>query len=800
VRTCPLCGLESDSAEQCPRDGATLIQQVRERDLIGVILKDTYELRRKIGEGGFGAVYEALQRPLDRPVAVKVLRPGLERNADLVKRFFREARLLSNVSHPNIVQVYDCGNTADGIFFLVMELLEGQSLTQLVPTGGLPFSDLVGLFQQICTGVGEAHRRGLVHRDLKPANVFLTWMSERTPQIKVLDFGLARRVGVDTNITQMGAILGTPGYASPEQITGETDPDARTDIYALGAVLHFMATGAAPYQGKSQQGNTQALLARQLAGPPAPEDLAALAKHPAGLAAVVLRALERTPEKRFQTVDELASALAALARAPAANATAVLPQPGLPAAPFPRTMPLVAPPRTALLPPRLPPTAVLPAVAPRTPEPTSQASIGGVQIVARRPPPRGSARIPSSGRRGLLLGGGAAAVVGAGAFGARHFGILGARPPLTFGMSAAFSGPAENLGRGMRVGLETRFRQANAAGETSRPLLLLPLDDGYEPERTRENMRRLLGVEHVLAIVGNVGTPTAAEALPLATAARTPFVGAFTGAALLRNDPPDRYVFNYRPSYASEIAAMVGHFVRRRRVSPQRIAVFAQNDSFGDAGISGVTKALAQHGVTDASGVLRVGYTRNTTDVADAVEKIVAARDRVDAIILIATYRPAALFIDGLRKAKVKKLLASLSFVGSQALATELQALGAWVDDILVTQVVPLPSANASCVLAYRDALHRHFPEETPGFVSLEGYVVGSLVVEACKRCQRFDGEGLVEALESIRSLDLGLGAPIDYGPSDHDASDRIWGSVIGADYQYQPLDLGLTPAPMLLS
>jgi ABC-type branched-subunit amino acid transport system substrate-binding protein len=159
--------------------------------------------------------------------------------------------------------------------------------------------------------------------------------------------------------------------------------------------------------------------------------------------------------------------------------------------------------------------------------------------------------------------------------------------------------------------------------------------------------------------------------------------------------------------------------------------------------------------------------------------------------VLIATYRPAALFIDGLRKAKVKKLFASLSFVGSEALAKELRELGAWVDDIMVTQVVPLPTANASCVLTYREALHRHFPEETPGFVSLEGYVVGALMVEAIKRCQRFDGEGLVAALESIRSFDLGLGAPIDFGPSDHDASDRIWGSVIGADYQYQGLELG---------
>jgi serine/threonine protein kinase/ABC-type branched-subunit amino acid transport system substrate-binding protein len=779
VLTCPACGLESENAVKCPRDGATLIHRAAEPDLIGVVLKDTYQVRRKIGEGGFGAVYEGLQQPLDRRVAIKTLRPGLERNPDLVKRFFREARLLSQISHPHIVQVHDCGNTADGIFFLVMELLEGQSLTEVVPPGGLPFSTVAELFVQICAGVGEAHRRGLVHRDLKPANVFLTWLHDGTPQIKVLDFGLARQVGVDTNITQMGAVLGTPGYASPEQISGEVDPDGRADIYALGALLHFLASGLPPYRSGAGQG-TQALLARQLAGPPQAADLSVLDKHPAGLKTVVLRALDRTPDRRYQTVATLAEAVAALA-GPPKGATAVL---SAKPPPMPRTTVLPA------TPPPPPRTTVLPAAPrPPQPEPASQQTIGAVQIVAKKPV-RGSARRPPErGRRIFLLGGAAAALAGGAAVGARRMGILGPRAPIILGMSAAFSGPSENLGRGMRVGIETRLREANVAGEIRRPLQLLPLDDGYEPERTRGNMQRLLDVERVLAVVGNVGTPTAAVALPLAMAAKTPFIGAFTGAALLRQDPPDRYVFNYRPSYAREIAAMVNHFVGQRRIAPQRIAVFAQEDAFGDAGMAGVTKALAQHGVTDAGSILRVGYTRNTADVSAAVTRIGAARD-IEAVVLIATYRPAALFIDGLRRAGAKKVLAALSFVGSESLAHELRELKSWVEDIIVTQVVPPPTANASCVLAYREALHRQFPEESPSFVSLEGYVVGALVVEALKRCRRVDGEGLVDALESIRGLDLGLGATIDFGPSDHEGSDRIWGSVVGPDYQYSALEM----------
>jgi branched-chain amino acid transport system substrate-binding protein len=276
----------------------------------------------------------------------------------------------------------------------------------------------------------------------------------------------------------------------------------------------------------------------------------------------------------------------------------------------------------------------------------------------------------------------------------------------------------------------------------------------------------------------------------MALAARTPFVGAFTGAALLRQDPPDRYVFNYRASYAREIAAMVDHFVRRRRIRPQRIAVFAQADSFGDAGMLGVKRALGEWGVTDSAGIVRVSYQRNSADVSEAVKTLAAARERFDAVVMIATYRPAALFIDGLRRAGVKKILACLSFVGSEALAGELRELGGWVEDLIVTQVVPPPTANASAVLAYRESLHRHFPEETPGFVSLEGYVVGALLVEAIKRCRRPGGDGLVEAFESIRGLDLGLGTTIDFGPSDHDGSDRVWGTTIGPDYRYVGLDL----------
>jgi ABC-type branched-subunit amino acid transport system substrate-binding protein len=366
------------------------------------------------------------------------------------------------------------------------------------------------------------------------------------------------------------------------------------------------------------------------------------------------------------------------------------------------------------------------------------------------------------------------------------------RSPLLLGMSAAFSGPAADLGRGMHVGIEARLQEAAAGGELPRPVRLLALDDGYEPERTAANMRRLLDVERAIAIVGNVGTPTAEVALPLATAARRPLIGLLTGASFLRRDPPDRFVFNYRASYDRELRALVDHLVERRKVRPDRIAVFAQSDGFGDAGMHGLARALDGWGVADPFRVLRTGYVRNSLDVAAAAETLRGASDRFDALIMIATARPAARLIDKLRREGVTgKLFASVSFVDSSALSDELKELGSYVDDVITAQVVPHPASNASGVLAYREALQRFFPEESPSFVSLEGYIVGALVVAALGRCRRFDGDGLVAALEGLRDLDLGIGAPISFSPSDHDASDRVWATVLTKGYEQAPLELG---------
>ncbi len=301
---------------------------------------------------------------------------------------------------------------------------------------------------------------------------------------------------------------------------------------------------------------------------------------------------------------------------------------------------------------------------------------------------------------------------------------------ITLGMCAPFSGAARELGRGMRTGMELAFAAANEAGGVNgRKLQLLAVDDGYEPERAKVCMKDLVENKKVFGIAGNVGTPTAVVALPYALDKRVLFFGAFTGAALLREDPPARYVFNYRASYSEETAATVKYRVEVKRLKPSQIAVFAQEDAYGDAGFAGVAHQVRRYGF-DSAKILRVGYKRNTTEVAEAAATILKNRARAEAIIMVPTYKAAAKFIERVVNGGFKPTFTSVSFVGSTAFAEELANLGAkFADGVIVTQVVPLPTSHATAILRYRDLLKRYSPGEAPDFVSLEGSIAGSVLV-----------------------------------------------------------------------
>ena len=243
----------------------------------------------------------------------------------------------------------------------------------------------------------------------------------------------------------------------------------------------------------------------------------------------------------------------------------------------------------------------------------------------------------------------------------------------------------------MKLGIDAAFGAINAAGGVhGRQLRLIAADDGYEPTRTAVAMKQLYREDQVFGIVGNVGTPTAVAAIPYALEQKMLFFGAFTGAGLLRRDPPDRYVFNYRASYAEETDAVVRYLVKIRRIKPEKIAVFAQQDSYGDAGFAGVAKAMRALRGGEAGPILRLGYKRNTVDVEEAVATLRLHKTPIKAVVMVPTYRAAAKFIEKTRDLFPGMIYTNVSFVGSTALAQELMLLGPrFAEGVIVTQVVP---------------------------------------------------------------------------------------------------------------
>jgi ABC-type branched-subunit amino acid transport system substrate-binding protein len=363
---------------------------------------------------------------------------------------------------------------------------------------------------------------------------------------------------------------------------------------------------------------------------------------------------------------------------------------------------------------------------------------------------------------------------------------------IKFGIVGPFSGASRELGRQMKLGIDAAFNRVNEAGGVSgRMLKLIAADDGYEPSRTLDAMKTLYEKEQVFGFIGNVGTPTAAVAIPYALEKKELFFGAFTGANLLRSDPPDRYVFNYRASYVEETDSVVRYLIKLRHLQPRQIAVLAQDDAYGDAGFAGVSKAFRALGVDD-SAILRLGYKRNTVEVEEAINQLKLQKTQIRAVVMVATYRAAAKFIEKTRDQFPGLVYSNVSFVGSTQLADELMMLGPrFAAGVIVTQVVPAVGGYSSAVLEYKAALNKYFPGEAPDYVSLEGYVAADVLIQALQKTgAQLDTEKLIDTLENTRNLDLGLGTTLNFGRGEHQASHKVWGTAIDNKGKYQSLDL----------
>lgn len=340
---------------------------------------------------------------------------------------------------------------------------------------------------------------------------------------------------------------------------------------------------------------------------------------------------------------------------------------------------------------------------------------------------------------------------------------------IVFGQSAAFTGPAAQLGLNMTLGIRAAFEEANRAGGVhGRQLRLVACDDGYEPEAAATNTRALIEAG-VFALIGAVGTPTSTSAEPVASSESVPYIGAFTGAEFLRSE--DRpFVVNLRASYWQETAEMVARLTRDLGV--RRIAVFHQNDSYGNAGLTGVRRATDARGMEIAA---IESYMRNTRAVKRALLEL---RDQnPEAVIIIGAYQPVAEFIKWSRRIGFEPVFVNISFVGSNALLNELGAAG---NGVVVTQVVPFPSDRTlGVVREYHAALRAVEPGASPGFVSLEGYLAGRLAVEGLERAGPAPTrEGFLDALATAGPIDLG-GFAVEYGEGDNQGSDRVFLTVI---------------------
>jgi len=283
---------------------------------VGETLAGKYTVRRLIACGGMGAVYEVHHEILDQAVALKVLLPEAAGHAGAASRFINEARASARIRNEHVAQVMDVGRLDDGSAYIVLELLRGSDLARLLEDRGpLPIEDAVDYVLQACEAVAEAHALGIIHRDLKPANLFLAQREKGPPLVKVLDFGISKLVGFERKlhgdpVTDSRALLGSPSYMSPEQVRSSKHIDARSDIWSLGVILYRLIGKEAPFDGD----NLGTVLASILESAPVP-----LRTHrpdvPPELESTILRCLDRNRDTRFQSVDELAEALAPFAPA-----------------------------------------------------------------------------------------------------------------------------------------------------------------------------------------------------------------------------------------------------------------------------------------------------------------------------------------------------------------------------------------------------------------------------------------------------------------------------------------------------
>ena len=351
---------------------------------------------------------------------------------------------------------------------------------------------------------------------------------------------------------------------------------------------------------------------------------------------------------------------------------------------------------------------------------------------------------------------------------------------IVFGQAAVLEGPASALGQGMRTGIQAAFDEINRRGGIhGRKLKLVSEDDGYEPDKSIAAVKKLIEDEKVFALIGPVGTPTANAAQPVAQAAKVPYIGPFTGAGFLR-DPKRDNVVNIRASYAAEAEAWVKHLTEDLKIT--KIAIFYQDDTFGRAGLDGIKTALQKRGMELAA---EATFERNTVAVKTALLNL--KRAEPEAVTMVGPYKPCAEFIKLARKTDFNPVFVNISFVGANALAKELGPEG---KGVVVSQVVPFPwDASLKVVADYQAAIMANDPKAEPGFVSLEGYIVGRLAIAALEKAgPNPTREALLKTIKETGKFDIG-GLIMTFGPDKNQGLDQVFMTVIQPDGSFKAVE-----------
>ncbi len=306
AKYCPTCQKNFGSTERLCPDDRTVLSLNDPYHLVGKTLLNKYRIDALVGVGGMGAVYYAYHSGIDRRVAFKILQPNVALSDDhVVEMFEREAKLAGRLSHENIADVTDAGRTDDGLAYIVMEWLEGRTLEdELLRHGRFGFGRAVGIARQVAAALGEAHRKHVIHRDLKPGNIMLVDSPRRRDHVKVLDFGIGKALEETKAGSMVSIVVGTPHYASPEQLTVGGRIDGRSDIYSLGVILYRMLSGKPPFNSSSMSEVIQMQLTAE------PQPLSALRPEtPPAIERLVISMLAKDPARRPQSADEVIAAL-----------------------------------------------------------------------------------------------------------------------------------------------------------------------------------------------------------------------------------------------------------------------------------------------------------------------------------------------------------------------------------------------------------------------------------------------------------------------------------------------------------